>query len=141
MNEQAHKHKFKVMLNTFFCFLFSVRLSGSTIINYGQLEMYDGTEQQWLGVCDYNFNIHHATVICRQLGYRDGLVQNGSPLGQTTSQISIVDVVCDGTNSACTFRKGTCQSERYVAIYCSPRDITSECKSFVNLLMNNTFDP
>lgn len=103
-----------------------VRLAGSVTPSYGRLEMYDSTEGEWLAVCDRNFNTNHARTICRQLGYVDGLVQYGSPLGPTTTKLSIVEVTCDG-GLECTFSTGNCGSGRYLAMYCTETAITNEC--------------
>lgn len=60
-----------------------VRLAGSSIVNYGRLEMYSNIHDDWLAVCDRNFNLNNANILCRHMGYVDSLVQLGSALGPT----------------------------------------------------------
>ena len=108
--------------------LLSARLVGSTTNNYGRLEMYDTSKHTWFAVCDSNVNVNNIMIICRQMGFVDGRYQQGSPLGPTTTDISIVSLDCSDT-SECSFKTGSCFSGKYVAVYCSDTSITNECKS------------
>lgn len=89
--------------------------------------MYDKTTDKWLAVCDRDLNVNNGNVICRQMGYVAGMFQQGSPLGPTTTEISIVSIDCSDT-SECTFETGHCWSEKYLALYCSENAIINESK-------------
>ncbi|XP_052278291.1 scavenger receptor cysteine-rich type 1 protein M130-like isoform X2 [Dreissena polymorpha] len=106
------------------CF-YNVRLRGSVVPNYGRLEMFDSQTSTWLSVCDSNFNTYNAKYICQQMGYIDGLIQRGSPLGISDTPLSIKEVNC-GNRTECTFTKGECLSSRYMALYCSEKSIGNE---------------
>ena len=106
---------------------FLVRLTGSTTLNYGRLEVYNNEDSDWLAVCDYGLTINDAIVICRMLGYNTGVHQKKSPLGPTVQPIAISEVACN-TPSTCTFKKGECFSGTYVALFCSELAITKESK-------------
>ena len=47
----------------------SVRLSGGTVSNEGRVELC--VSGQWKTVCDNNWSMNEARVVCRQLGYSD----------------------------------------------------------------------
>ena len=110
--------------------ILSVRLTGSTTVNYGRLEVYHNDDADWLAVCDYGLNINEANVLCRMLGYNTGLFQRGSPLGPTNQPITISEVDCI-SQSTCTFKKGDCRSGKYVTLYCSEGVITTEGMIFL----------
>ena len=44
------------------------RLVGGTTENDGFVEFYNATENRWTIICDNNFNIHTAEVVCRSMG-------------------------------------------------------------------------
>ena len=48
----------------------SIRLQGSSLPNAGRIEiLYAGV---WGAISSYNWDLHDATVVCRQLGYKAG---------------------------------------------------------------------
>ncbi|KAL4227837.1 scavenger receptor [Mactra antiquata] len=104
------------------CF-YNTRLVGSTLINYGRLEMYDGVKDIWYAVCDGSVNVNNAQVICQQMGYSRGMFQRGSALGPTHTPISIIDIDC---SSECTFVTGSCYSGSYLTLYCSSQALVTE---------------
>ncbi|XP_060590612.1 deleted in malignant brain tumors 1 protein-like isoform X2 [Ruditapes philippinarum] len=77
-----------------------VRLVGGSNSNEGRVEVrYNGT---WGTVCDDNWNIHNARVVCGMLQYP---VQNARPrmggfFGQGTGQIWLDDVNCLGNETS-----------------------------------------
>ena len=44
-----------------------VRLIGSTISNGGRVELC--VRREWTSICDRNWDLYDAKVMCRQLGY------------------------------------------------------------------------
>ncbi|XP_052276945.1 deleted in malignant brain tumors 1 protein-like isoform X3 [Dreissena polymorpha] len=98
-----------------------VRLSGTSDLNYGILELY--VNGQWKAVCDEHFTESIARVACRQLGYKDGRFQPGSVLGPNESDgISITDLRCNGDEASldqCKYLIGECHTSNYVTVYCN----------------------
>ncbi|KAM5254798.1 scavenger receptor cysteine-rich type 1 protein M130 [Hipposideros larvatus] len=55
----------------------------------------------WGTVCDDNFNMHHASVVCKQLNCGSALsVSSSSIFGEGSGQIWFDDLVCNGNESA-----------------------------------------
>ena len=80
-----------------------------------------------MAVCDDSINTNEAIIICRQLGYTDGIIQRGSPLGPTDLKIAITGVNCDAVTK-CIFTSGECRTDSYAAMYCSENNIVNESK-------------
>ncbi|KAJ8026615.1 Deleted in malignant brain tumors 1 protein [Holothuria leucospilota] len=77
----------------------SVRLAGSSEPNVGRVEVYYfGT---WGTVCDDNWDVYDADVVCKQLGFSDGaqLVhgQGQKVFDSGQGDILLDDVLCEGT--------------------------------------------
>ena len=81
-----------------FTILAGVRLIGGSYYA-GRVEVYyNGT---WGRVCDDDWDIIDARVVCRQLGFRDALAANGNArYGHGTGLILLVDVNCSGSESS-----------------------------------------
>jgi hypothetical protein len=53
---------------------------------------------QWGTICDDNWDINEATVVCRQLGYRYSVrALQGALVPSGTGQIWLDDVTCSGS--------------------------------------------
>ena len=85
--------------------------------------MFVKADKKFYSVCDTGFTNLAAKVVCRRLGYRDGLYQCCSALGHVpNANISIINIRCNGGEESldvCPHEFGTCQSGNYVSVYCS----------------------
>ena len=92
-------------------------------VSYGRVEMFVKKENKFFSICDKNFSNLAAKVVCRRLGYRDGLYQCCSALGTVpNANISIINVRCSGSEDSldnCQHEFGTCPTNNYVSVYCS----------------------
>ena len=97
----------------------------------GRVEVYANSAEglgnaQWGSICDDNWDIQDARVVCRQLGYPDAVV---APLlayyGEGTGPIWLDDVQCLGTESdlfACVhngFGNHNCEHDKDASVECS----------------------
>ncbi|XP_041368790.1 deleted in malignant brain tumors 1 protein-like [Gigantopelta aegis] len=107
------------------CFT-KARLYGSSS-NYGQAQIY--VNDQWLTVCDTNFDNNAAKVMCKSMGYSDGKAQCCSAVGSMKSQANITATIktCTGSESdlfACQYTPSNrCSSGHYATVYCSQSTI------------------
>ena len=77
-----------------------------------EVSFYDGT---WGTVCDDNWDIDDAHVVCRQLGFRYALKAYGSAhYGQGTGPILLSNVDCSGSESSLF----SCRHDRVGKHYC-----------------------
>ena len=104
----------------------SARLVG-TQSNYGQAQMY--VKDQWLAVCDKNFDDNAAKVMCSSMGYSDGKAQCCSAVGRlkTTANETVTINTCTGSEAdlfACGYAASkVCSPNQYATVYCSQADI------------------
>ncbi|XP_063963107.1 deleted in malignant brain tumors 1 protein-like [Lytechinus pictus] len=84
-----------------------VRLAGGSTDVEGRVEvMHDGS---WCTVCDMNWDLRDARVVCRMLGFDGALEAARSPrFGQGSGRILLTLVGCDGTedNLADCYHRG-----------------------------------
>ncbi len=74
-----------------------VRLVGGDSINEGRLEVYYNRE--WGTVCDDLFDNNDAQVVCRQLGYSNGVALSKAAFGQGTGRVWLDQVACHGSEA------------------------------------------
>ena len=83
---------------------------------------------EWGTICDDNWDLSDATVVCRQLGY-DGAVRasTGAEFGQGTGRIWRDEVMCDSTESmlsscsASSWGSHNCGHNEDAGVVCGPR--------------------
>ena len=94
----------------------------------GRVEIsYNG---KWGTICDSFWSDNDARVVCRQLGYLDGVAQANSFYGSGTGPSWLYYVRCDGdeksiwscTNSGFNVSNTSCRNHQYDAsVYCTGR--------------------
>ena len=84
-------------------FVDRVRLSNSPNPGSGRVEIYStslGENNEWGTICDDNWDIQDARVICRQLGYPDAVAAPvNAQYGEGTGPILLDNLQCLGTES------------------------------------------
>ena len=77
----------------------NIRLVGWTIEYEGRVEIWYNS--QWNTVCDDNWDLNDANVVCQQLGYRTAVTaQHGAHFGQGSGQILLDDLQCTGAEAS-----------------------------------------
>ncbi|XP_035663824.1 deleted in malignant brain tumors 1 protein-like isoform X2 [Branchiostoma floridae] len=92
----------------------SVRLTGSQSPLQGRVEVRN-RHGDWGTVCGDGFDDRDAQVVCRQLGYRDGVATAGGDFGEGTGNIWLQNVDCSGAESSV----GDCQIQSWGNQDCS----------------------
>lgn len=108
--------------------------------NEGRVEVYYSGE--WGTVCDDDFSIHAAKVVCRELGYMEAISwAPSSKYGRGDGRIWLDNVHCTGkeqTLAQCSsngFGVSDCKHTEDVGVVCSDKRIPGF--KFINTLTNN----
>uniref|UniRef100_A0A4W5PHE7 Lysyl oxidase homolog n=1 Tax=Hucho hucho TaxID=62062 RepID=A0A4W5PHE7_9TELE len=100
-----------------------VRLRGGTIVGEGRVEVLKNGE--WGTICDDNWSLLSATVVCRELGFGSAKeALSGGRLGQGMGPVHMNEVKCSGSEKSvteCFFNKESlgCSHEEDAAITCN----------------------
>ncbi|XP_060928062.1 lysyl oxidase homolog 2b [Limanda limanda] len=100
-----------------------VRLRGGAIVGEGRVEVLKNGE--WGTICDDNWNLLSATVVCRELGFGSAMeALSGGRLGQGMGPVHMNEVVCSGFEKSiteCFFNKESlgCSHEEDAAVRCN----------------------
>lgn len=91
----------------------NIRLAGGDGYRKGRVEVFlDG---EWGTICDHNWDINDALVVCRQLGFGNvDKVRSDAFFGEGVGRILMSLVDCQGTERALT----ECHYDTYEANYC-----------------------
>ncbi|KAM9799939.1 lysyl oxidase homolog 2A-like [Syngnathus typhle] len=100
-----------------------VRLKGGAMIGEGRVEVLKNGE--WGTVCEDNWNIQAATVVCRELGFgsaKEALI--GASMGQGIGPVHMNEVECSGFEKSlteCRFNRDAlgCSHDGDVAVKCN----------------------
>uniref|UniRef100_H3D099 Lysyl oxidase homolog n=1 Tax=Tetraodon nigroviridis TaxID=99883 RepID=H3D099_TETNG len=104
-----------------------VRLRGGAMIGEGRVEVLKNGE--WGTVCDDNWNVNAATVVCRELGFgsaKEALTD--ARLGQGIGPVHMNEVQCSGFEKSlteCRFNRDAlgCSHEEDAAVKCHVPDM------------------
>ena len=105
-----------------------MRLAGSNESDRGRVEVL--ANGQWGTVCDDEFDDADAQVICRILGYNEGVARIWSHFGQGSGPIWIDHLRCNGSESDlndCGFKsEHNCFHEEDAGVICSEQRLGSK---------------
>ncbi|XP_032446897.1 scavenger receptor cysteine-rich type 1 protein M130-like isoform X2 [Xiphophorus hellerii] len=105
----------------------SVRLVQGTNRCSGRLEVK--TNQSWSSVCEKDFDLQDAEVVCREIGCGPPSVHQGALYGEAEAPVGSREFQCEGSESAllkCSSRKSSgrnsCSPGQAVGLTCSDKD-------------------
>ncbi|EDO39108.1 predicted protein, partial [Nematostella vectensis] len=101
-----------------------VRLVGGLNQYEGRVEIYYNNE--WGTICDHDWNIAEAMVVCRQLGFVTALYNpHNAAFGQGIGTIWLDSVTCNGSEDSLlscsgigTFGRTSCTHARDASVVC-----------------------
>ena len=103
--------------------LLTVRLVSSDGTQ-GDIEIYDKVDRQWKAMCDDEWNLIAAAVVCRQLNLGPPVSIYSHSTGRLNVQYGIESVICDGTESniaECNYTTDhDCYRHEIAGVTCSP---------------------
>ena len=79
---------------------YELRLEGGTSSRSGRVEIF--YQDKWGTICDDNWSIEDADVVCQQLGYQNGAMAaiQKAVYGEGEGEIILDEVKCGGTEEA-----------------------------------------
>ncbi|XP_043976261.1 CD5 antigen-like, partial [Gambusia affinis] len=108
-------------------FICSVRLVQGTNRCSGRLEVK--TNQSWSSVCEKDFDLQDAKVVCREIGCGPPSVHQGALYGEAEAPVGSREFLCEGSESVllkCSSRKSSgrnsCSPGQAVGLTCSDQD-------------------
>ncbi|XP_077986428.1 scavenger receptor cysteine-rich domain-containing protein DMBT1-like isoform X2 [Glandiceps talaboti] len=114
-----------------------IRLVNGDNAEEGRVEIYYNGE--WGTICDDNFDVNDAAVVCRKLGYGEFItVRDSSYFGEGTGRVWLDDLGCDGTESSlsnCAHRgwgNHDCYHGEDVGVSCSDTETQANDVRLVN---------
>lgn len=114
--EVAHWSLLRICINSeiIFRFVGTVRLTNGS---YGRVEVYH--KKTWGTVCDDNWDISDARVVCRQLGFREAETAIfGGSVPDGTGQIWLDNVGCTGNETSLS----SCRHNKWGDHNCNHRE-------------------
>ncbi|XP_028429834.1 scavenger receptor cysteine-rich type 1 protein M130 [Perca flavescens] len=110
--------------------LYSVRLVNGTSLCSGRLEVKSNqsnqSNQSWSSVCEDDFDLQDAEVVCRELGCGAPSVLQGALYGDMEAPVWTKEFQCRGHESALldcdSSDRNTCSSGKAVGLTCSESD-------------------
>ncbi|XP_078583009.1 uncharacterized protein LOC144865860 [Branchiostoma floridae x Branchiostoma japonicum] len=102
-----------------------IRLAGGSTQLEGRVEVRNGTGQ-WGSVCDDNFDLQDAHVVCRQLGFGAALeVKLAGHFGEGSGNVWLDEVACNGNEKdlgdcpADSWGRSDCSHKEDVGVVCA----------------------
>ena len=94
-----------------------LRLVGGNSSREGRIEVYDAASGSWGTVCDDNWSVYNARVVCRHLGFNNPIGSDYSTrrFGPGSGIIGLSNVHCDGAENSLL----DCSAERWNRSQCN----------------------
>uniref|UniRef100_A0A3Q3L981 Soluble scavenger receptor cysteine-rich domain-containing protein SSC5D n=1 Tax=Labrus bergylta TaxID=56723 RepID=A0A3Q3L981_9LABR len=113
-----------------------IRLAGSTQCS-GRVELFNGST--WGTVCDDDWDLRDAEVVCRQLSCGKALSAPGSAsFGEGADPILLDDVACSGSERSLTecqsreMGKHNCEHSEDAGVVCSGKNLFCQYKKSIS---------